>query len=83
MCKICVSCPEDMTLDTSIFRLSSTIGRRAFSYLGPRLWNGLPKELRIATELGAFKAYLKAYLYDNFQTYCHSVNPYTTFALSQ
>jgi len=83
MDKIRISDPLEMTLDTSVFRPTSAIGRRAFSYLAPRLWNGLPKDFRILADLESFKSYIKTYLYENFQTYCHAVNPYTTFALSQ
>ena len=81
--KIRLSCPVNMILDTSIFRPTSAIGRRTFSYLGPRLWNGLPRDLRIITDVEVFKASLKTYLYEHFNDYYHAANPYTTFALTQ
>ena len=83
MSKLHLLCPQDMILDTTVFRPSSAIGRRAFSYLAPRLWNGLPRDLRIEPDLELFKAYLKTFLYNNFQSYVHNVNPYTTFAITQ
>ncbi len=38
-------------------------GERAFSVAGPRLWNTLPLEIRMAPSLSVFKSLLKAYLF--------------------
>ena len=38
-------------------------GDRAFSVAAPRLWNKLPAEIRLASDLGLFKSRLKTYLF--------------------
>ncbi len=38
-------------------------GDRAFSVVGPTLWNGLPYHVRSAPSLDIFKSRLKSYLY--------------------
>ncbi len=38
-------------------------GDRAFSVVGPRLWNSLPLEIRLAPSLSTFKSLLKTYLF--------------------
>ncbi len=38
-------------------------GDRAFSVVGPKLWNGLPHHVRSAPSLDIFKSRLKSYLY--------------------
>ena len=81
--KLKISSPIDMILDESVFRPTSAIGRGAFSYLAPRYWNGLPRDLRVIPLLTQFKACLKTYLYEHFQSYKHGVNPYTSVSISQ
>ena len=39
------------------------LGARPFSAAAPKLWNGLPVELRQATSLNSFKFRLKTYLF--------------------
>ena len=41
----------------------SFIGRRAFSYAAPTLWNSLPVALRECTSLYSFRSMLKTYLF--------------------
>ena len=41
----------------------SAYGRRAISYLGPKLWNKMPKALKEATSTEQFKSKLKTYLF--------------------
>ena len=38
-------------------------GDRAFSVSGPKLWNALPKDIRLCATLAAFKTNLKTYLF--------------------
>ncbi len=38
-------------------------GDRAFSVVGPRLWNSLPLDIRLAPSLSTFKSLLKTYLF--------------------
>ena len=42
------------------------IGTRSFSAAAPKLWNGLPVELRQATSLNGFKSRLKTYLFKKY-----------------
>ena len=38
-------------------------GAKSFSVAGPRLWNGLPVDLRAITSLDTFKKHLKTHLF--------------------
>lgn len=40
-----------------------SMGDRAFSTYAPKLWNSLPKEIRQAASLSAFKTCLKTYYF--------------------
>ena len=80
--KIKLSSPLDMILDTSVFLPQTALGRRAFSYLGPRYWNALPRELRIVTGLKEFQAQLKHFLFEHFNDFMIQCNPYTTEHIS-
>ena len=71
-----------MILDTSVFLPQTALGRRAFSYLGPRYWNALPRELRIITGLKDFQAQLKHFLFEHFNDFMIQCNPYTTEHIS-
>jgi len=42
------------------------LGARSFSVAAPKLWNGLPVELRQATSLDCFKSRLKTYLFKKY-----------------
>ena len=42
---------------------SEMVTQRAFCVAGPRLWNSLPLELRLANKLESFKRGLKTYLF--------------------
>ena len=81
--KVRVECPLNMVLKTSGFRPKSALGKRAFTYLAPRYWNALPRDLRTIASLEAFKSNLKTYLFDNVRDLLHRIDPYTTFAVSQ
>ena len=76
--KLQIQSALNMTLKTSVFRPCTAMGRRSFSYLGPRLWNGLPRNVRIAPTLDNFKLLLKHFLFENFATYLQQCFPYTT-----
>ena len=69
--------PLDMILDTSVFIPKTLMGRRSFSYLGPRYWNGLPRDIRVLASLTEFQALLKHYLFEHFSTFITRCNPYT------
>ena len=42
---------------------STKYGERAFSVAGSILWNGIPEEMRLITEIGVFKSKLKTWLF--------------------
>ena len=42
---------------------SVTYGDRAFSVLGPSLWNNLPKKIRCSSSVPSFKGALKTHLF--------------------
>ena len=81
--KIVLECPLNMILNSDRYNPSSSFGKRSFSYLAPRYWNGLPRCIRISTDLASFKSKLKSYLFDNVSNFLHHVDPYTTFAVTQ
>ncbi len=45
-------------------RVKRSWGDRSFSYLGPKLWNDLPIEIRQSPSLDTFKTLLKTYLFE-------------------
>lgn len=59
-------------------RSRSKVGDRAFSRVGPRLWNALPKDIRLIESLDRFKSQLKHLLYSSFAQYKQKVNIYRT-----
>jgi len=44
-------------------RTDTSFGLRRFSVAGPRIWNGLPHELRQCNTLSCFKSHLKTYYF--------------------
>ena len=81
--KISLECPLNMILRYDNFRPAGAFGRRAFSYLAPRYWNALPRNLRTMTSVEAFKGNLKTFLFDNVDDLLHRIDPYTTFSHTQ
>ena len=57
----------DIALDISLLVVpatdSATFGDRAFSVLGPSLWNNLPKKIRCSSSVPSFKSALKTHLF--------------------
>ena len=43
---------------------STTIGRRSFSYNGPKLWNDIPLQIREKSTIEILKHHLKQYLFN-------------------
>ena len=54
-----------LLLDHPKGEILTTLGARSFS-AAPKLWNGLPVELRQATSLNSFKSRLKTYLFKKY-----------------
>ena len=44
---------------------SNKLGGRAFSYVAPKIWNSLPREIRFLSSEKQFKKNLKTYLFTN------------------
>ena len=59
---------RNLRLSTSqalqIPRIKHSWGERAFSHVGPKIWNSLPLSLRNASSLNEFKSNLKFYLFN-------------------
>ena len=53
-------------------------GRRAFRYTAPRLWNGLPQEVRTEESINNFKRNLKTYLFKHTGEIKLGLNMYMT-----
>ena len=65
-----------LLLETKMFH--SKYGKRLFQYNGPRLWNALPVEIRMTTNIETFKSSLKTYLFSNYDLLMRNVNKYYT-----
>ena len=55
-----------LLLDPPKGKMLTTLGGRSFLAVAPKLWNGLPVELRQATSLNSFKSRLKTYLFKKY-----------------
>ena len=64
--------------DVRTFFPNLEIGRRAFVYHAPRLWNCLPIELRQCETKELFKKQLKTYLWESFDSLMSRYNCYRT-----
>ena len=63
-------------LEVNTFFPSSEIGKRAFCYSAPRLWNCLPTSLRVLNNTDSFKAKLKHFLFTDYRDMMQSYNQY-------
>ena len=67
---------HDLTL--CVPRTLTSYGDRAFSCIGPRLWNSLPIIIRLSSSLDSFKSKLKHYFFNSFTEYKAKLNKYKT-----
>lgn len=67
---------RDHNLDLVVPRTKSRAGDRAFSCVGPRLWNALPADIRMIDGLDGFKSHLKHLFFSSFTQYKLQVNIY-------
>ena len=58
-----VSTRSSDSLVLSIPYVRSSLGKRAFSVIGPRLWNSLPPDTRNSSSLPIFRSKLKTHLF--------------------
>ena len=70
---------QDLTLN--IPRTLTGYGDRAFSCVGPRLWNSLPVNIRLVNSLDSFKAKVKHYFFNSLTEYKAKLNKYRTLFL--
>ena len=42
---------------------STAVGRKAFRYAAPTVWNSIPFNIRHSPSIGSFKRHLKTYLF--------------------
>ena len=45
------------------FKGKATLGDRSFQVAAPKLWNALPHDIRIITNITSFTSHLKTYLF--------------------
>ena len=57
------------TLQLLVPKVSSNFGMRAFSVIGPKLYNSFPSWVKQAENVGLFKKHLKTYLFNNMSPY--------------
>ena len=67
---------QDLTL--SVPRTLTSYGDRAFSSIGPRLWNSLSVDIRLVSSLDCFKSKLKHYFFNSFPQFKAKLNMYKT-----
>ena len=60
--------------DDRLFYPTYSIGRRAFQFYAPRLWNVLPIDLCSCSNKDVFKKQLKTYLWESFDELKHNFN---------
>ena len=58
-----VSTRSSDSLVLSIPYVRTSLGKRAFSVVGPRLWNSLPPDIRSSSSLLTFRSKLKTHLF--------------------
>ena len=57
--------------------VNTAAGKRSFAYTAPRLWNRLPKHIRILNDTERFKRSLKTVLFSNTNNILHAIDLYT------
>ena len=72
---VCYKDQDFILNDDSNF--SSQYGRRSFVYIGPKIWNELPVEIRLISNIEVFKKKLKTLLFANFDSFKRKVFKYT------
>ena len=65
---------SDRTRRLKTPRREGLYGSRALSVCGPKLWNALPRSLRLETSTDDFKKSLKTFLFSNAKEFYDSVN---------
>ena len=56
---------NDSTLPSYLnFKPNATLGKRAFVFAAPKLWNALPRLIRKSTSVDTFKRKLKTHLFE-------------------
>ena len=53
---------------------NTSFGRRSFAYIGPKMWNSLPLDLRKNELIESFKKLLKTYLFSHYHDFEQSLN---------
>jgi hypothetical protein len=56
--------------------MNTAPGRRAFSYVSPRIWNRLPEDVRLQNDTSKFKTMIKTALFRNTNNIMQAVNLY-------
>lgn len=65
-----------LLLEVNTFFPSIELGRRAFRYFAPRLWNSIPTDLRVISNVDTFKAKLKTFLFTKHSDVMRDYNKY-------
>ena len=67
-------CRSNRTMKLEVKKCNGSFGDRAFSVAGPKLWNALPKTLRMDADVDSFKKLLKTHLFKNSDLFYEIVN---------
>ena len=67
--KSLISVLNSRTMILTIPYMNSSLGKRSFSYIGPKMWNILPTDLRLNDDIDSFKKLLKTYLFSNYDNF--------------
>ena len=60
---------SDRTRKLVVNTYEGVMGKRAISVCGPKLWNALPKDLRLENSTDEFKKRLKTFLFKNIDKF--------------
>ena len=70
---------ETNILSTRLFYPNTNFGKRAFVYYAPKMWNCVPQDIRIESDLPIFKRKLKTYLFNtSYDSIMQLYNRYRT-----
>ena len=74
LCKLFHRVQSDRTKKLDVKKCQGSMGNRAISVCGPKLWNALPKDMRVQVCSDEFKKNLKTFLFRDPDTFYETVS---------
>ena len=69
LCRLFRFVQSDRTKKLDVQKCQGSIGGRAISVCGPKLWNALPKVMRVETSTDEFKKSFKTFLFSDVESF--------------